>query len=325
MVLLAVFVWTSRHRRISVDSGTRQVMGTLARIEVVASDRTKAVSAIQEAFDIIARLESLMSDYDPNSQLSYVNDRAFLETVPVDDSVFDVLAAAKEYSRLSEGAFDITIGPVVQLWRQSRKTGLAPSPDALAVAKAAVGWQDLILDPENKTVRFAKQGMRLDLGGIAKGYAVDQAIESLRQSGLLGGLVDIGGNIRTFGTPARNAPHWQIGLQDPRDEQSLLMVLILDDKAVATSGDYRRFAVIDGQRFSHIINPQTAQSAQALSSVTIIAPTAMQADALSTIVTILEEAKGLALIDSDEGIEAVIVKEGKLIKSRNVEKYLKTR
>lgn len=325
-ILICLLLWLIHHRRqFSVDSGARRVMGTLARVVVVVQDRNQAAAAIQKAFDEIENVQILMNDRDPNSQLSEVNRRAFFEPVAVDDAVFEVLAASIEYSRLSDGAFDVTVGPVVLLWRQSATTGEPPAAEALAEARASVGWQSLLLDAEHKTVRFGKEGMRLDLGGIAKGYAVDRAIQAMRDLGVPGGMVDIGGNIRCFGQPAHYARHWQIGLQDPRHEQALLMTLVMDERAVATSGDYRRFAVVDGQRFSHIINPRTASSSQTLSSVTIIAPTAMQADALSTAVTVLEEQKGLALLDSIPETEAVLVKSsGELLKSRNADRFILT-
>ncbi|MCE5185908.1 MAG: FAD:protein FMN transferase [Planctomycetaceae bacterium] len=323
MLLMLGFVLTAQRRRVvTVDSGSRPLMGTLARIVVVAKDSARAAEAIELAFDEIVSLERLMSDFDPNSQLSLVNRRAFTEPVPVDDSLFEVLSASIEYSRLSDGAFDITVGPVVGLWRAERNTGVPPTLQALEEARRAVGWQSLLLDPGKKTVRFAKPGMHLDLGGIAKGYAVDRALELLGQSGAQGAMVDLGGNIRTFGVPAHGARHWNIGLQDPRRNEHTLAVLNLDNLAVATSGDYRRFAVVNGQRLSHIIDPNTAQSAQSVSSVTIIAPSAMQTDALSTAVTVLGDQKGLLLVQSLPQVETIIIKNGAMIKSANAARFI---
>lgn len=297
-------------------------MGTVARVVVVTPDEENAHHAIEQAFATIKHLESLMSDRDPNSQLSYVNQHAFAEPVRVDDAVFEVLIASLEYSRLSEGAFDITIGPLVQLWRTEQSSGIAPSAAAVARAKELVGWQNLILDPSQKTVRFAQEGMKLDLGAIAKGYAVDKALEDLWQLEMSGAMVDIGGNLRCYGKAPRGSRHWRIGLQDPRKDENTVLTLTMDDVAVATSGDYRRFALVDGKSFSHIINPSTAQSAQALSSVTIIAPTAMQADALSTAITVLEEQKGLQLVNAIKGVESILIKEGVFIMSKNADKYI---
>ena len=304
-------VWLStRNRVVSADGGYRITMGTFAHIVAVARTQPQADEAIEAAFDKIYEIDHLMSDYDPNSLLSQVNREAFAHPVPVDAELFEVLTAAKLYSCMSDGAFDITVGPVVQLWRKAKEDNLAPTPEALAKAKEAVGYENLILDTENKTVKFAKEGMFLDLGGIAKGYAVDKAIEILQAAGLKGGMVDIGGNLRCFGTPANDKPNWRIGLQDPQKEEDILMVLNMDGMAVATSGDYRRFVVINGQKHSHIINPATADSAQDLSSVTIITPTAMAADALSTTVTVMGDKKGMELIETIPDTEAILISHG---------------
>jgi thiamine biosynthesis lipoprotein len=325
-VAMGGLLWLSfRNRTVTVDGGFHITMGTFAHILVVAQNQSQADAAIDAAFDTIYDIEHLMSDYDPNSQLSLVNREAFERPVQVDADLFEVLTAAKLYSCMSGGAFDVTVGPVVQLWRKAKDNGAAPSAEALAKAKEAVGYENLVLDAENKTVQFAKKGMFLDLGGIAKGYAVDKAVELLQKAGLKGGMVDIGGNLRCFGTAANGKRHWLIGLQDPQNEDEILMKLNMDDRAVATSGDYRRFVVIDGQKHSHIINPATADSAQDLSSVTIIAPTAMQTDALSTAVTVMGDKKGMALIESIPNTEAILISHGEetsFEKTSGVNRYI---
>jgi len=308
IVIIGLFFWFAPKRQpLTVDGGFHLTMGTVARIVVTADDQQQANAAITAAFDKIYHIEGLMSDYDPNSQLSQVNQHAFEKPVAVDAELFEVLTAAKLYSCLSDGAFDVTIGPVVQLWRKAKESGIAPTPEALAQAKEAVGDENLILDPENKTVKFAKGGMVLDLGGIAKGYAIDKAIETLQEAGVKGGMVDIGGDLRCFGIPIDEKPHWFIGLQDPKEEDNILLKLKIDDVAVATSGDYRRFVMIGDEKHSHIVNPVTADSAQDLSSVSIIAPTAMAADALATTVTVMGDEKGMALIETIETAEAILI------------------
>jgi thiamine biosynthesis lipoprotein len=304
--VMLLWAW-HRTRQVTIDSGYRQVMGTFAHILVVADSPQQGHSAIEAAFAEIRDIESRMSDYDPNSLLSQVNRQAFAAPVTVDEDLFEVLSAAVYYSRLSEGAFDITVGPVVQLWRQAKISGQAPTPDQLQRARQAVGWKHLVLEADTQTVRFAKDGMFLDLGGIAKGFAVDKALEILRTAGLKGGMVDIGGNLRCFGMPPHNAPHWLIGLQDPIHPENVLLKLKMDDRAVATSGDYQRFVMIDGQKHSHIVNPATADSARDLSSVTIIADAAMAADALATAVSVLGAEKGLTLIESVPETEAILI------------------
>lgn len=311
-VAVVALLWWAFHRsrQTTVSSGYRQVMGTFTRIVVVAESERKGRDAIHAAFEKIYDIESRMSDYDSNSLLSQVNRRAFAEAVPVDDELFEVLAAAVEFSRLSDGAFDVTVGPVVQLWRKAKKEGTAPDPELLRQARERVGYQNLILNPENRTVRFAKEGMVLDLGGIAKGFAIDKAVEILQSVSMQGGMVDIGGDLRCFGAPPDNAAHWLIGVQNPANDENILLKLKLDDRAVATSGDYRRFVVVNGVTHSHIINPATAGSAQTLSSVSIIATTAMQADALATAVSVLGNEKGMELIESIPEVEAILIPHG---------------
>ena len=316
-------VWLSLTRRVvSVDSGYRLTMGTFARVVAVASNPRQAIAA---AFQAIEGVNSTMNDYDPNSLLSEVNREAFEHPVQVDAGLFEVLTAAKLYSRMSDGDFDVTIGPVVQLWRKAKEDGTAPSPEALANAREAVGYEKLILDAEKQTVQFAKDGMFLDLGGIAKGYGIDKAIEALQAAGIKGGLVDIGGDLRCFGTPADGQRHWLIGLQDPQNDGEILMTLNMDDMAVATSGDYRRFVMIGDEKHSHIVNPATANSAQDLSSVTIIAPAAMAADALATAVTVMGDEKGLELIETIDSTEAILIShddETSFEKTSGVEQYI---
>lgn len=308
-MIIVLLLWQGlRERTVEADSGVRQTMGTFARVLVVAPDNASARAAIAAAVETFERAERLMSDHDPASQLSEVNRRAFDEPVVVDAEVFAVLAAAVRYSRLSEGAFDVTVGPVVQLWRQAKRDGALPTAEQIAAAGATVGYGNLMLDAESRTVRFAVEGMALDLGGIAKGYAIDRAVEAMRQAGATGGMVDVGGDLVCFGTPVGGRDRWRIGLQDPGDEGNLLLRLAIDGHAVATSGDYRRFTVLNGQKHSHIVNPVTADSAAGLSSVTIIAQSAMEADALATAVSVLGHEKGLALIELLDNVEAIIIR-----------------
>jgi thiamine biosynthesis lipoprotein len=204
-----------------------------------------------------------------------------------------------------------------------------PNEKELAEARRKVGYKKLKLEAETRNVRFDVEGMRLDLGGIAKGYAIDRAVEAMKNNGVIGGLVDIGGDIRCFGK-ADDKEHWVIGLQDPKDadegsEAKSSMTLKLTDNSIATSGDYRRYVLVEGKKYGHIIDTKKGHSSQNLSSVTIIAPNALDADALATAVSVLGAEKGLQLIESLEGVEAILITpapEYKLIKSKNADKYI---
>lgn len=308
---------TSKNR-VDLDSGNRLVMGTFARIVVVATDSSTAQKCIKAAFEQIQNVDRLMSDYKSDSEISELNQYGFERAVRLSKSTYEVLERSIRFSRLTAGAFDITVGPLVDLWRRAAEANSVPSDDQLAAAAGKVGYEKLILDPDKTSVRFATEGMRVDLGGIAKGFAVDKAIQTMQKDGALGAMVDIGGDIRCFGAPPRGKSKWVIGLQDPNEIKAaagigggrLLLTLELKDGAVATSGDYQQFTLIEGKRHSHIIDRNSHKGAQDLSSVTIIAETATDADALATAVSVMGQKKGLELIESLDKTEAILIPAG---------------
>ena len=298
---------------VEADGGYRAVMGTFARAVAVAKDSSVANSAVEAAFAQLRNVDELMSDYKSDSEISRVNRDAYKSPVKVSKSTFEVLQKAIYFSELSDGAFDVTVGPLVDLWRQAAEVNSVPTEAELQQARSKVGYEKLLLDANQMSVRFAVDGMRLDLGGIAKGYAIDKAIEAMHKGGALGGMVDIGGDIRCFGVPTKGKTHWLIGLQDPNKAQDWLatgetsLVLKLRDDAIATSGDYRRFVLIDGQKYSHILNIETGRGSKGLSSVTIICKNAIDADALATAVSVMGAEKGLALIEKLPDTEAILI------------------
>ncbi len=318
LLLVAGLLYTRLSHPVPVvqDSGYRVLMGTFSRVVVIAGSARTAQVCIEAAFDVQERIESLMSYHLEDSELNKVNRYAAGQPVPVNPLTFEVLQQAGHFSKLSDGAFDVTVGPLVDLWHAAGEANLPPTEEALAEARRKVGYDKLILDEKQMTVRFAVEGMRIDLGGIAKGYAVDRAVEAMKKHGARGGMVDLGGNIRCFGQAPRGQTHWRIGLQDPNvapDDLGgvkPLLVLALQDESVATSGDYRRFTKVQGEKQSHILDTHTGRGASKLTSVTILAPDAITADALSTAVSILGREKGLALIESLPNIEAILIPAG---------------
>lgn len=312
------------------DSGHRPVMGTLAQIVAVAPDTNTAKRCIEAGFAEINKVDELMSDYKNDSEISKVNRDAFKQAVKVSKPTYEVLQKAVRFSKLSSGAFDVTVGPLVQLWRLASEANSVPTDTELQYARSKVGYELLYLDANEMSVRFAVDGMKLDLGGIAKGYAIDKAVEAMKKSGALGAMVDIGGDIRCFGKPSKGKSHWLIGVQDPNQTEGLigtsLLVLKLTDAAIATSGNYRRFALIQGRKYSHIINRKTAAAADGLSSVTIIANNAMDADALATAITVMGTEKGLALIEKLPQTEAILITsppQQKFITTAGAERFIK--
>jgi thiamine biosynthesis lipoprotein len=317
-------------RLVKLDSGHRPVMGTFAHIVAVANDSVTAEKSIETAFEQLEAVDNSMSDYKPDSQLSVLNREGYKKAIKVSEPLFEVLQISLSFSRQTNGAFDITVGPLVDLFHSAEKKQAAPTPEQIANAKEKTGFEKLILNEKEKSVRFAVEGMRLDLGGIAKGYAIDKAVEAMQKAGATGGMVDVGGDIRCFGTPQPGRDKWLIGLQDPNDPgdvgtEKYLLVLGLTDAAIATSGDYRRFTLIEGKKYSHIIDSSIAQSARALSSVTIIAENATEADALATAVSVMGIEKGLDIIENRPDTEAILMLPApgfELIQTTGAKKYI---
>jgi thiamine biosynthesis lipoprotein len=317
--------------RVNIDSGMREVMGTFARVVAVAADSNTAKRCIEAAFAEIKRVDGLMSKYRSDSEISELNRDGFARAVKVSKSTYDVLQRSVEFSKLSGGAFDVTVGPLMDLWHSAEDTNSLPDDTELHQARSKVGYDKLILDVNEESIRFAAEGMRVDLGGIAKGYAIDKAVVAMQKSGALGGMVDIGGEIRCFGLPPAGQKKWRIGLQDPDKAKdgfnagTPLLVLNLTDAAVATSGYYRRFVTIGGKKYSHIVDPESGRSSESLASVTIICPSSTDADALATAVSVMGAEKGLALIEEIPETEAILITSApkeKIIKTSGAGKYI---
>lgn len=285
-------------------------MGTLFKVVLYARDEAQARAASTSAFARIAALDASMSDYRPTSELMQLCSKAGGPPVEVSPQLFFVLQRAQEVSRLSEGAFDVTVGPIVRLWRLSRRSQRLPEPDKLAAARALVGWQNIELNAEKRTVRLQKPGMQLDLGGIAKGYAADEALAALKKQGINRALVAAGGDIAVSAPPPGKAG-WTVAIEPldretgkPGDE------LLLRDAAISTSGDANQFVEIDGKRYSHIVDPHTGLGLLGRMSVTVIAPRGIQADSLTKTVCVLGPEKGLALLGKVSGVSARMVRLG---------------
>ena len=319
---------SERTEPFEADSGSRPVMGTFARVIVIGADERVAEACIEAAFEWIYKIDGLMSYHNPDSEISRLNRSAFENPVKVGPLTYQVIKKGIEFGRLTDGAFDVTIGPLVDLWRRCADANTIPTEQQLQEAGSRVGWDKLILEDSEQTVQFAVDGMRLDLGGIAKGFAIDKAIEVIKESGGLGALVDIGGDIRCYGKTPKGQKYWPIGLQNPdlESEKQILFTLKLSAGAVATSGDYQRFVLIGGRHYSHIINQKTGSSVEGLSGVTIITDSATDADALATAVSVMGAEKGIELIEKSSNTEAIMVSpapEYKITRTSGAEKFVK--
>ncbi|HEV3205198.1 MAG TPA: FAD:protein FMN transferase [Gemmataceae bacterium] len=283
-------------------------MGTQFRIILYAPDEILARKAAVEAFQRIATLDRIMSDYRPASELMQLCQKSGGTPVRVSEELFFVLEKAQEVSQLSGGVFDVTIGPVVRIWRRARKIHELPNPEELAKARSLVGYANVRLDKKNQTVQLLKAGMKLDLGGIAKGYAADEALGVLKKKGITRALVAAGGDIAVGDRPP-DAPGWSIGiapLENPDQKPS--RYLILENAAVSTSGDAEQYVEIKGIRYSHIVDPRTGIGLIGRQSATVVAPRGILADSLTKVVSILEPEKSLPIIDGIEGSAALFIR-----------------
>lgn len=269
-------------------------------------DKQKSEQVSQEVFKEFDRIEQQMSRYIENSELSRINRSAFNEAVVVTPSLFTVLNSAMNISKLSQGAFDITFASLGYLYDFRKK--LKPSDIDIQQNLELFHYQNVLLNAKKRTVRFTKKGTLLDLGGIAKGYAVDQGVEILKRHGVTSAHLSAGGDMRLLGDK-RGKP-WIIGIKNPRDESQQSIVLPLSDTAVSTSGDYERFFMDDkGERVHHILSPKTGKPVKGMMSVTILADDAITSDGLSTAVFVLGVKEGLALVNSLNGIDAILIDE----------------
>jgi thiamine biosynthesis lipoprotein len=285
---------------------TEPHMGTKFQLIVYAADEKTARTASVAAFARVAELDGIMSDYRPTSELMRLCDKAGGDPVKVSEELYFVLSKAQEVSKLSDGAFDVTVGPVVRLWRLARRTGRLPDPDDLKKALELVGYKNMKLDAKERTVQLLKPGMRLDLGGIAKGYAADEAIAVLKKHGIDRALVAAGGDIAVSGPPP-DAEGWTIGIQPLAPEEvKTPRHLILKQGGVSTSGDAEQFVEIDGKRYSHIVDPRTGIGLLGHRSVTVVAPNGITSDSMTKVASVLGE-EGLKIIEKQEGVSARIV------------------
>lgn len=270
-----------QHDTLTRFTYTEYHMGVDARLVVYAPDKQTAEDACAAAFSRIAELDSMMSDYRRDSELMRLCDKAGGPPVRVSPELFKVLRRAQEFSRRSGGAFDVTVGPLVQVWRKARKTGMLPDRSEIKRARALVGWQKLRLDERTGTVRLTIPGMKLDLGGIAKGYADDEAQRVLRAHGITRALVEMGGDIVVSGPPP-GTKGWTI-----RVPNADVADIHLANRAISTSGDTEQFVVIGGVRYSHVINPHTGVALTNRVEGTVIAADGLTSDPLSKLPSLL--------------------------------------
>ena len=284
---------------------SRVAMGCTATVRICGPDAAALPIIVGEALDEIDRVDRLMSHYRRDSPLSRLNREAANGPVAVDPELFAFLAECLRWSRESEGAFDVTVGPLMKAWGFFRDEGRVPSGDELARAREVVGHRHVLLDREAGTVRFDRPGVELDLGGIGKGYAVDRVVELLRRRGVASALVNLGGSsVYGLGAPP-GRESWEIKVQDPADPTKVALTVALRDRALSVSGGYERFFEKDGVTYSHVMDPRTGRPVQGVLSVAVLADSATTGDALDNVLFVQGVGRAAAFLKTWPSTEAL--------------------
>lgn len=298
------------------------IMGTALEITLEAPDDAAAVTAFERAWRAVARVDTVMSLYRDDSDVTRLNRASPGMRVPVSRETFAVLSAAQHWSGLSGGAFDVTIKPVMEAWGFYRRAERRPTDAELDSLRFRVGWRWLDLDPAARTVCFRRAGMAVDLGGIAKGYAVDVACDALRGAGIERALVNLSGNLRALGAPTEAPQGWTVGVRDPLVPDSLLTVFSLRDMAMASSGDYELSVTLDGARAGHIMDPRRAAPVRGVAGTTVTAASAMTADVVSTTLFVQGRVDDAILQACPEGAFLVALSDGALRRGRGKKNHV---
>ena len=303
-------LFSTQTKPIELDSGTFVAMGTLSHIKIIADSELQAIKALHAARQELKRLDALLSTYRNDSELSKINRLAAKRPIHISPDTYKLIKLSLKYSDLSNGAFDITVSPLIKLWKHSAEANQLPREKEILQAKSHIGYKKIILNETEHTIRFSERGISLTVDAIAKGFIIDYMLDAIKKTpGVRAALIEIGGEICCFGNRI-----WIIGIEDPfkttksnNPLQSLRWKIGIRNQAVATSGNYRRYFTIAGKQYSHIIDPHSGLPADKLPSVTVIAPTTASADALATTVSVLGPNAGLKLIESLSSCEAFIV------------------
>jgi thiamine biosynthesis lipoprotein len=292
------------------------IMGTRIVVELWADKTADGNDAIEAVIAEMRRVDTAMSTYKPTSEVSIVNAEAAQHPVKIGEELFELLTTALEYSKITEGAFDITYASVGYLY--DFRAHVHPTEQQIEKALPGINYRHVLLDAKNRTVKFSQPGVRIDLGGIGKGHAVDQGIRILQSRGIQHALVTAGGDSRIIGD--RFGKPWIIGIRHPDRKDEVIARIPLEDAALSTSGDYERYFDEDGVRYHHIIDPHTGQSARKVRSATIIGPTATRTDGLSKTAFVLGAERAIEIYNRLDGIDAVLVTpDGRVLYTKGLE------
>jgi thiamine biosynthesis lipoprotein len=288
-----------------IEHSTREtyVMGTYATVTVYAANRETAAEAAAAALGELHRIESVMSNWLEESEISLLNRESRGNPYKVSSELFSLIDSSLYYSNVTSGSFDITARPLVRLWGFQGGTAKLPTSDEIEAARKLVGHERIVLDRDSSSV-VVPEGMSLDLAGVAKGYALDRSVELMKERGITAAVINLGGNVFALGHPPGKAG-WTVGIRDPNNRNTIVGSIMLRDEAIATSGNYENYVIIDGVRYGHIIDPRTGRPAEEILSVSVVAPTALASDALATGLFVLGPGDGRTIIDDMEQVRAV--------------------
>lgn len=301
------------YNKIETLKHTKILMGTVVEIQVRDSDKERAEQAISKAFDEVKRIDDLFSSYNEEGGVWNVNHSS--QPTRISDELFEFLVFSDSIWKMSNGSFDVSLGNLIELWNFKSEHPTVPSKEKLIENLASSGWKNVQLKNDNSI--FLGNKVKLDFGAVAKGYAVDKAVDILKQRGVSAALVNAGGEIKGFGND------WIVGIQHPRNRNEILGKIKLNEMSVATSGDYEQYFEFNGKRYHHILNPKNGLPVDGCQSVTVICRENKLADALATAVFVLGETDGMKLVERINGVEALIVKSnGDILYSKGFNKFL---
>ena len=322
LFLFLILCGFSSHSQV-LRKRTTLLMGGRFDISIVAKDSLSAEQNIDEVIAEITRIENLISDWKPTSQVSEVNQNAGIRPVKVDREVFELTQRALRFSEITDGGFDISFAAMDRIWKFDGSMTEMPSAEAIQKSVEKVGYKNIVLDSINSTIFLKLKAMKIGFGALGEGYATDKCRAMMLAKGIQAGIINGSGDMSTWGKQPNGKP-WSIGITNPFDTDKLLAVVPINNGAVTTSGSYEKFVVFDGKRYSHIINPATGYPATGLCSVTVFGPNAETANGLSTSLMVLGKTAGLVLLDKFPDYSCLMITDaGKVVKSKNFKKKRK--
>ena len=318
LCLFVLFLGLSANAQI-IHKRKLSLLGSPFEITVVAKDSLEANQYEDLAVAEVKRIESLISDWIPTTPLSEINKNAGIKPVKVPQELIDLIERSIKISKLTDGAFDISYASMDKIWKFDGSMKEMPSPEAIKKSVAKVGYQNIVIDKEQQTVFLKLDGMKLGMGGIGQGYIADKIKALLLSKGCVSGLVNVSGDISTWGKQPDGKP-WKVGIKNPMNKNKIFATFPLEDTAVETSGSYEKYVTFNGTRYSHIIDTRTGYPTTGLISVSVFAKTTELADALATGVFVLGKEVGMDLVNQLPGIGCIMVdEEGKVITSKNID------